>query len=61
MKAVVTAEPDGTREVHDVSTPGLVSGQVRITVPAGVYPVVEVVDRAADAPVSCPAVPGGRW
>ncbi|MEV4490116.1 hypothetical protein AB0K04_08370 [Micromonospora coxensis] len=60
MKAVVTADPDGTREVHHVSTPGPGPGQVRIRVPAGVRPVVEAVGRVAAGHAPVPAVTGGR-
>ncbi|MEV4481591.1 hypothetical protein [Micromonospora coxensis] len=60
MKAVVTADPDGTREVHDVSTPGPGPGHVRTGVPADARPVVEAVDRVADGHAPVPAGPGGR-
>ncbi|SCG76360.1 hypothetical protein [Micromonospora coxensis] len=60
MRAVVTAGPDGTREVHDVSTSGPGSGQVRIRVPAGGRPAVAPADRVVDDHASLPAGRGGR-
>ncbi|MGB2570928.1 hypothetical protein ACPFP2_21115 [Micromonospora citrea] len=62
MKAVVTADPDGTREVHDVSTPGPGPEQAPIKGPAGAEAGTETMDRVADGDASLPAVtgPGGR-